>query len=130
VGFFGRLRGLGLATATTSAAFLPHWEQAHPWHELFERHPPADDAGEGLRLNLTTGTALAHNAHEEIAEAAIEPLDVSQDAHPRMMRRAVLVRPCSARRAFGTVRAARASSRGCFLFSPKFCAHGFRGCRE
>ena len=29
VGFFGTPRGLGLATATTSAAFLPHCES--PW---------------------------------------------------------------------------------------------------
>jgi len=27
VGFFGTPRGLGLATATTSAAFFPHFEQ-------------------------------------------------------------------------------------------------------
>jgi hypothetical protein len=37
-GFFGTPRGLGLATATTSAAFLPHCEQRHPLRELLEAH--------------------------------------------------------------------------------------------
>ena len=47
--------------------------------------PPADQASEGLRLNLATGAALTDHTHEKVAEAIIQPLDVWQHAHGRMV---------------------------------------------
>ncbi len=55
---------------------------AHPQRELLECYVPADQARQGLGCNLTARTALANHAHEEVAEAVIEALDVSQHAHP------------------------------------------------
>ena len=45
----------------------------------------ADRARAYLELYLPTSAALADDAHKETAEAVIEPLDVSQHAHGRMV---------------------------------------------
>ena len=42
--------------------------------------------GQRLRLNLTAGSALTDNAHEKVAEAVVEPLDVVLHSHGRMGR--------------------------------------------
>jgi len=77
-------RGLGLATATTSAAFLPHCEQrmrsASSLSVIFQ-----PTRRKCLRLNLTARAALADHPHEEVAEAIVELLDVREHAHPRMV---------------------------------------------
>jgi len=39
-----------------------------------------------LRLNLTAGAALADHMRQEIAEAIVQPLDVRQHPHARMVR--------------------------------------------
>jgi hypothetical protein len=44
-----------------------------------------------------TAATLAHHAHEEVTETVVEPLDVSEHAHPRMVQTPWLMRPCSAR---------------------------------
>ena len=58
---------------------------AHAPRKFSQRHLPADQAREGLGLNLTAGTALAHDADQEVAEAVIQSLDVKQHAHARMV---------------------------------------------
>jgi hypothetical protein len=66
-------------------SFPPASRAPHPQGKLPECHLPADEACEGGRLNLTAGAALTHDAHEEISETVIEPLDVRQYAHARMV---------------------------------------------
>jgi hypothetical protein len=44
---------------------------------------------------VTRGAARAAHTHQELTEAVVELLDVNQDAHPRMVRRAESLRPCS-----------------------------------
>jgi hypothetical protein len=39
-------------------------------------------------LDLTARAAVTDDAHEELAEAIVQFLDVSEDAHRRMMRAA------------------------------------------
>ena len=59
-GFFGTPRGLGLATATTSAAFFPHLESAltHHAHEEIAPHQPARPTVEVF--NSETGVTAAY----------------------------------------------------------------------
>jgi|SRR5215469_10732927 len=78
--------GLGLAIATTSAAFFPDLEQHFQPTGPAEGHFPANQASECLRLNLTASAAIADHAHEEVAEAIVQPLDVRQHAYGRMVR--------------------------------------------
>ena len=59
-GFFGIPRGLGLAAATTSAAFLPHCEQRIRW--------PARDLLPGNEAELVAGRAL-----NELRDFKLEP---------------------------------------------------------
>jgi hypothetical protein len=73
----------------------PATRAAHPRRELSERHFPADQARESLRLYLPAGAALAHHAHQEIAEAIVKPLDVREHAHARMVPSERGERPCS-----------------------------------
>ena len=79
-GFFGTPRGLGLATATTSAAFFPHLEQrirsASSFSVTFQ--PPR--RSERLRLYFPAGATLAHDTHQEVAEAVVQFLDVGEHA--------------------------------------------------
>ena len=77
-GFFSTLRSLGLATATTSAAFFPHLE--HLIRRL-ERYPPADQASECLRLNFTGHAVLTDDAHEEITKLVVQFLYVVEHPH-------------------------------------------------
>ena len=58
---------------------------AHSPRKFSQRHLPADQARECLRLNLTARAAFAHNADQEVAEAVIQSLDVRQHAHARMV---------------------------------------------
>jgi hypothetical protein len=46
-------RGLGLATATTSAAFFPHFEQRIRCASSLRVIDTADQARQGLRLDVT-----------------------------------------------------------------------------
>ena len=64
---------------------FPAFGAAHSPGEFSQRHLPADQARECLRLDLTAGTALAHNADQEVAETVIQSLDVGQHAHARMV---------------------------------------------
>jgi hypothetical protein len=68
-------RGLGFATATTSATFLPHCEHRIRVARGCERHLPAHQPGERLGLNVPGRPARAGDAHEEVAEAVVEPLE-------------------------------------------------------
>ena len=77
--------GLGRATATISATFFPHCEQAHPARERRERHRPPGDARERFGLDVPGRPAGAGDAHQEVTEALVEPLDVRQHAHRRMV---------------------------------------------
>jgi hypothetical protein len=70
----------------TSSSLLSASRAAHPWRKLLERHLPPDEAGERLWLYFPAGTTLAHVPHQEVAEAIIEPLDVREHAHVRMVR--------------------------------------------
>ena len=93
-GFFGTPRGLGLATATTSVTFFPHCGIAagspalptSPSAPRSSRAPPARCAG---------CPAWAGDAHEEVTETIIKPLDVRQQAHGRMVLICMHDRPCS-----------------------------------
>jgi hypothetical protein len=58
---------------------------AHSPRKFSQRHLPADQTRECLRLNLTAGAAFAHNADQEVAEAVIQSLDVGQHAHARIV---------------------------------------------
>ena len=51
-------------------------------------HLPADQERKDLRLNFTASAALTHDAHEEVAKAIIEPLDVSERPQDRPAARA------------------------------------------
>lgn len=62
-------RGLGRATATTSAAFFPHSEQR------------IRCASASSIVDQPTRCARAH-AHQEPPEAVIQLLDVSEHSHP------------------------------------------------
>ena len=91
-------RGLGLAIATTSPAFFPHLEQcircANSFGVTFK---PTRRAGAWSCISASA--TLAHDPHQEVAEAIIEPLDVTPHAHERMVQRAVEGRPCGSSRA-------------------------------
>jgi hypothetical protein len=91
----GTPRGLGLATATTSAPFFPHLEHRIRSASSLRVIDTADQARQCLRLDVTRGAAHAAHAHQEFTKAIVELLDVSEHAHPRMVRRAGPVRPCS-----------------------------------
>jgi len=54
---------------------------------------PTGEARERLRLNLTARAALADDTHQEITELIVQPLDVSQQLHERMVTGRG--RPCS-----------------------------------
>jgi hypothetical protein len=62
-------------------ALLPAPRAAHPRREASERHFPSDQASDRLRLNLTADAAFTNHAHEEVAKAIVQPLDVRQHAH-------------------------------------------------
>ena len=65
-------RGLGLATATTSAAFFPHCEQRRRGATaLSVVDQPARRAGASRSISRTA--------------AVVELLDVSEHPHPRML---------------------------------------------
>lgn len=87
-------RGRGFATATTSAALLPNYEQRNrDAKSLSVVDPPT---GQRLGVDLSHGAASAAHSHEELAETVVELLDVSEHAHGRMVRTGALGRPCSA----------------------------------
>jgi hypothetical protein len=46
----------------------------------------SSDPRERFGLDLPGGSARARDAHEEVAEAIVEPLDVKQHSHGRMVR--------------------------------------------
>jgi len=64
---------------------LPALRAAHPQRELLKRHLPANQSGERLGLHFTARTTLAHHPHKKISEAIIQPLDVRQHAHGRIV---------------------------------------------
>ena len=68
---------------------------AHPRSERLERRRPTDQARKGLGLNVPRGAAHTVHAHEELPEAVVELLDVSEHPHTRMVRRAETAGPCS-----------------------------------
>jgi hypothetical protein len=96
---------LGLATATTSAAFFPHCEQRN-------RGARSSSIIDQPIRRARASTALADHSHQELAEAIVQSLDVSEHAHARMVRICRAQASMQCRRAFRTVRAARASSGG------------------
>jgi len=85
-GFFGTPRGLGLATATTSAAFWPQREQRSPGvNSLRVVDQPTKRARASGSISRHA-PQTHHHAHQELPEAVVELLDVSdpsmQSAHP------------------------------------------------
>ena len=54
-------------------------------------------ARQGCRFDLTRGAALAPRAHQELPEAVVQLLDVSEHAHPQIVRTAASRRPCGGR---------------------------------
>jgi len=113
VAYFGgdrpRPRGLGLATATTSATFLPHCEhriRAARAASVAER-PAILASASG---SMCRAAPHAGHAHDEVAEGVVELRDVRQHPHERMVR-------SSAKRVYsvrGTVpRCMRINSRAC-----------------
>jgi len=69
---------------------------SHPQRELFERRLPAYTIVQ-VRVAKSHGTRrTTHHTHEEVAEAVIEPLDVSEHAHAHMVR-SHRARVCSVR---------------------------------
>jgi len=89
-------RGLGFATPTTSAAFFPHWEQTQTRRKRRKRRWPTREARQGLGFDVTRGAAHAAHPHQELPETIVELFDVSEHPHPRMVRMAEPMRPCSA----------------------------------
>jgi hypothetical protein len=78
-------RGLGLATATTSATFFPHREQRIRVASAASVTFLPSEPGERFRLDVPRGAARAGDAHEELAETVLKPLDVRQHARLRMV---------------------------------------------
>ena len=94
--FFCTQRDLGFATAVTCAVFLPHREhRIRSASSLSVVFQPRQSC-KCVWLNLTARAALTHHTHEEVAEAVIEPLDVSEHAHAHMVR-SRRARVCSVR---------------------------------
>jgi hypothetical protein len=81
-----RPRGLGRATATTSATFLPHCEQrirvASVASATFLPTSRASASG-SMCLDAPHG---AGDPHDEVTKGIVEFLDVRQHAHGRMVR--------------------------------------------
>jgi hypothetical protein len=48
-----------------------------------------------VSLDVMRGAALAGDTHQELTEAVVQPLDVSEHPHPQMVRKGEPVRPCS-----------------------------------
>jgi hypothetical protein len=74
---------------------LPALRTAQPRRQGTERRRPAYQARQGLRLNVTRGSARAAHAYQELPEAVVQLLDVSKYPHPRMVRTTADARPCS-----------------------------------
>ena len=68
-GFFGTARGLGFATAKTSAAFSPHLEQRIRCARSFSVTFQPDQAWQRFWLNLAARAAVTDDAHQELAKA-------------------------------------------------------------
>jgi hypothetical protein len=79
-------RGLGLATATTSAAFFPHREQRNLGASALSVVDRPQQARQDFWCDVTRGAARAAHAHQELPEAVVELLDVSEHTHWRMVR--------------------------------------------
>jgi len=78
-------RGLGLATATTSAAFFPHREQRRPCaSSLSATDQPTSRARASGSISRQV-PHLADHAHQELTKAIVQLLDVRERAHRRMV---------------------------------------------
>ncbi len=73
-------RGLGLATATTSAAVLPHLEQ-----RVRSAISLRVTVCQRFRLDLTARAAVTDDAHQELAEAIGQFPDVREHSHAPMV---------------------------------------------
>jgi len=65
---------------------LPHCEHRIRVASFTSVADSACDPSERLRLDVTRCAAGTPDAHQKVAEAIIEPLDVRQHAHERMVR--------------------------------------------
>ena len=70
-------------------SFLPAPRAPESLRALLEGHLPADQPCERLGLYLADSTTLADHSYQEMAEAIIEPLDMRQHAHGRVVRATV-----------------------------------------
>src|SRR5215469_11390011 len=73
-----QLRPLGQPSSSTSSSASVA--------RALKRHLPTYQAGEGLGLDITAGAVLADHSHQELAEAVVQSLDVSEHPYARVVR--------------------------------------------